>query len=380
MDTLPTVLDMCFPQVKYELNKQDWCFTFPNRSEIWLGGLDDKDRTEKILGKEYASLYYNEISQISWNARNLGLTRLAQVCHYKIDGVERELARKAYYDCNPPSKGHWGYKVFYQNQDPETKQKIKDPENHVKLSMNPRDNPYLPQDYIADLEKQPARMRRRFLEGLYGEVAPNALWSEELLDTWRSTGELPDMQRIVIGVDPSGSGDEDNAANDAIGIVVCGLGTDGVGYVLEDLTVKAGPKTWGNVVTTAFERHAADKVVGEVNYGGAMVEYVIQTTRPRTPFEAVTASRGKVVRAEPISSLAEQGKIRHAGLFPLLEEELCSFTTNGYVGSDSPNRADAMIWGMSALFPGIVRKSLKERQEVRQIVDVDSESQGWLAA
>jgi phage terminase large subunit-like protein len=86
-----------------------------------------------------------------------------------------------------------------------------------------------------------------------------------------------------------------------------------------------------------------------------MVRHVIQTARPRTPFRQVHASRGKAVRAEPFSALYEQGKIRHAGRFPALESELTAFTTHGYVGGDSPNRADALIWALSDLFPGMVQ-------------------------
>ena len=95
--------------------------------------------------------------------------------------------------------------------------------------------------------------------------------------------------------------------------------------------------------------------MAEVNYGGAMVRNVIHGARPRTPFRPVTASRGKVVRAEPISVLCETGKIRFAGYFRELEDELCGFTTHGYMGENSPNRADAMIWGFSDLFPELTK-------------------------
>jgi phage terminase large subunit-like protein len=185
------------------------------------------------------------------------------------------------------------------------------------MQLNPRDNlANLSADYIRTLESLPARLRKRFLEGEFRDSAPNALFSEELFDKWRNIdAELPQMLRIVVAVDPSGADDEDNQDNDEIGIVVCGLGIDGNGYVLEDLTCKAGPNTWGRVATAAFDRHAADRIVAEVNYGGAMVKNVIHSARPRTPFRAVTASRGKVVRAEPVSSLAEVGKIRMAGIF-----------------------------------------------------------------
>jgi phage terminase large subunit-like protein len=128
---------------------------------------------------------------------------------------------------------------------------------------------------------------------------------------------------------------------------------------LEDLTVKAGPATWGKVATDAYDRHKADLVVGEINYGGAMVQFTIQTARPRTPYKSVTASRGKAVRAEPIAALYETGKVRHVGYFGELEEELSAFSTAGYLGAQSPNRADALIWALTELFPGIVNERKK---------------------
>jgi len=128
---------------------------------------------------------------------------------------------------------------------------------------------------------------------------------------------------------------------------------------LVDLTCKAGPGVWGRVATGAYDRHQADRIVAEVNYGGAMVKSVIHASRPRTPFRAVTASRGKAVRAEPVSSLVETGKIRMAGIFRELEDELCGFTTHGYMGDNSPNRADAFVWGMSDLFPELTKADEK---------------------
>jgi phage terminase large subunit-like protein len=188
------------------------------------------------------------------------------------------------------------------------------------------------------------------------------------------------MVRIVIAVDPSGSDDVDNADNDAIGIVAVGLGTDGNAYLLEDCTVKAGPATWGTVATTAYDRHAADVVVGETNYGGAMVKQTIQVARPRTNFKAVTASRGKAVRAEPFSALYENGKVRHVGDFPELEDELCAFSTFGYMGEDSPNRADALIWALAELFPAITKpRTEKKPNQPRPRVHVQRGAGGWMS-
>jgi len=119
------------------------------------------------------------------------------------------------------------------------------------------------------------------------------------------------------------------------------------------------------MAVSAFDRHKADVIVGETNYGGAMVEAVIQAARPKTNFKAVSATRGKVVRAEPFASLYEQGKIRHVGRFADLEEELSGFASNGYTGSKSPNRADAWIWVLTELFPGMLRNREKDKAKLQ---------------
>ena len=377
-DTFPKMMALCFPQVPYKLDKTDWFAEFPNKSQIWFGGLDDKERTEKILGQEYATIFLNEISQIPLGSRNLALTRLAQLCTYERDGQHIPLRLKVYYDCNPPSKAHWGYQLFHDKKDPDAKKPVPNPGEYAYLRLNPVDNQAnLPKEYMDTLANLPVRMKKRFMDGEYAEVAPGALWTDEMIDQHR-VDETPDMVRIVVAVDPSGSGDEDNQGNDEIGIVVAGLGVDGRAYVLEDCTVKAGPATWGNVAVTAYDRHAADRIVAETNYGGEMVKFVVQAAKPGVPFKKLTASRGKAVRAEPISALTEQGKIRFAGTFSLLEGELCAFTTNGFMGQDSPNRADAFVWAMSELFPGLAKKEREERKPTirRQYAG----AQGWLGA
>jgi len=357
LETFPRVMQLCYPEIEYDLSKTDWFVTFPNGSELWFGGLDDKDRTEKLLGKEYSSIYLNECSQISWAAREMVVTRLAQRVDQVIEEVEpTPLKLRMYYDCNPPSKAHWTFRLFKQKVDPETRRPVAEPDNYACFQMNPRDNmANLSPEYLKTLAGLSARMRRRFEEGEFAEATPNALFDEANIDKWRvMDGELPQMIRVVVAVDPSGSGDEDNADNDEIGIIVAGLGVDGCGYVMEDCTVKAGPGTWGRVATDAYDRHEANVVVGETNFGGDMVRATIQTARRNTPFKKVTASRGKAVRAEPFSALYEQGKVRHVGIFSKLEDELCGMSTNGYSGEGSPNRADALVWALSELFPGLI--------------------------
>lgn len=356
-ETFPAVMEKAFPGVPVALNRSDWIATLPNEAEIWFGGLDDKERTEKILGKEFATIYLNECSQIPQSSRDLAVTRLAQSCMQEIDGERTALPLRMYYDCNPPSKGHWTYRLFVEKRDPDTKLPLARPADYDYFQINPQDNAdNLPENYLDTLRGLSARLQKRFLLGEFADATPNALFRDETIDKWRVLdAALPDMVRIVVAVDPSGSGDTDNADNDAIGIAVVGLGTDGNAYLLEDATVKAGPETWGRVATSAFERHEADIVVGETNYGGDMVRMVVQAARPRTPFKKVTASRGKVVRAEPISTLYEQGKVRHVGYFRELEDELCAFSTAGYTGDKSPNRADAVVWALTELFPSVLK-------------------------
>lgn len=358
-DTLPKVMDLCFPGVAEhcKLDKVDWFYKFPNGSEIWFGGLDEKERTEKILGQEYASIFLNECSQIPYGSRNMAMTRLAQNVMAKNG---HPLRLKAYYDCNPPGKSHWTYKLFVDKVDPDRRTKLKDELNYAATQMNPEHNrANLPAEYFRTLESLPERQRLRFLLGIFANENESALWTPELLDHGRIVdGNPPEMQRILIAVDPSGCAGPEDTRSDEVGIVIVGLGVDGKGYVLEDLSGRfgpGGPTGWGNIVVNTYDRWDADAVVAETNYGGAMVQQVIKAVRPGIPFREVKASRGKVVRAEPVAALFEQGKAALAGHFPELEDQLCSLTTAGYMGDKSPDRADAMVWGLTQLFPVVAK-------------------------
>lgn len=365
LDTFPKVMRLAFPGVKHTLSKTDWYAEFENGSQIFFAGLDDKERTEKILGMEFATIYLNECSQIPWESRSIAVTRLAQQAMQQIQGKEpQRLKPRFYYDCNPPSKAHWSYRLFIEKRDPDKKEAVRNTADYASFQINPGDNTEnLSEGYLETLQGLSARMRKRFLEGSFADATPNALFEDDVFEKWRVVdGDVPQFVRVVVSVDPSGADDADNADNDAIGIIVVGLGIDGNAYLIEDCTVKAGPATWGRIATDAYDRHQADVIVGEMNYGGEMVRYTIQTCKPRVPFKKVTATRGKAVRAEPISALYEQGKVRHIGNFHELEDELSAFSTFGYTGADSPNRADALIWGLTELFPGVVSGPKKEKK------------------
>jgi hypothetical protein len=380
LDTFPKMMQLCLPDIwpHVHLDKSDWFFALPaggsenqgpaahrQWSEVWVGGVDDKDRTEKILGMEFATIFLNECSQIPWASRNLVMTRLAQ----RVG----KLRLKAYYDCNPPGMAHWTYRVFVEKRDPDRRQGLPDPHNYAAIQMNPESNrANLPPDYIASLESMSEAMRKRFLRGEFSDASESQLWSPELLDQQRildgGVGVVPEMVRVVIAIDPSGAAGDEDERSDEIGIVVLGLGSDGRGYVLEDLSGRMSPEDWGKAAVAAFDRWDADTMVAEVNFGGDMVAAVIRSAaaasdrlvtdhmRPLSvPVSIVRASRSKVVRAEPIATLYQQQKVSHVGRFPELEDQMVGFTTAGYTGSKSPDRADALVWGLTALFPALTK-------------------------
>lgn len=213
---------------------------------------------------------------------------------------------------------------------------------------------------IEDMEKKFAGTRRgrQELDGEILDDVPGALWTRDMIEHTRSRlgvkpPPLDAFERIVVGVDPSGS---DGERGDFIGIVAAGKlnpqaarewGKEFV--VLADMTCQERPEVWASVVIEAFDVAKADRIVAERNFGGDMVRALIQGARANAPVDLVTASRGKHVRAEPVSALYEQKRVLHAEPFIALEDEYCMFAPTGYKGEDSPNRADAAVWALTAL-------------------------------
>jgi predicted phage terminase large subunit-like protein len=187
------------------------------------------------------------------------------------------------------------------------------------------------------------RLGRQELSGEYLEDVEGALWQREWLEAGR-VATVPDLQCVVVAVDPEATSGPDS---DETGIVVCGIGVDARWYVLADRTCRLSPDGWGRRAISAFEEFRADRIVAEVNNGGEMVQHVLRTILPSVPFTAVHASRGKVVRAEPVAALYEQGRVSHCGEFAELEDQLCSYT--GEPGETSPDRMDALVWGLTEL-------------------------------
>lgn len=188
------------------------------------------------------------------------------------------------------------------------------------------------------------RLGRQELYAEMLEDTPGALWRRDMLESGRAV-KHPDLVRIVVGVDPSVSDNEESAET---GIIAAGLGTDGHGYILDDVSLHGSPDTWARSAVTAYWKFHADRLVGEVNNGGDMVEHTIRTVDKTVAYKAVHASRGKLTRAEPIAALYEQGKIHHVGMFATLEDQLCTWTP----GQKSPDRMDALVWALTELMLG----------------------------
>ena len=211
--------------------------------------------------------------------------------------------------------------------------------------MNPTDNTAnLPEGYIENtLSSLSDRQRRRFLNGQWLDDSGDGLWNATLIDRSRVAAAPAELERIVIGVDPAVTS---GSRSDFTGIVAAGKDRSGCYYVLADKSLQGSPLTWAQTVKKLFEDLNADRVVGEVNQGGDLIEMALHNTAPTLPFKAVRAMRGKLLRAEPIAALYEQNKVHHVGYYPELEEEMCNYRANS---SNSPDRLDALVWALTEL-------------------------------
>lgn len=209
----------------------------------------------------------------------------------------------------------------------------------------------LPDRFVRDIRRQFGKslLGRQELDGELLDDIEGALWTRALIEQCRET-EAPELVRVVVGVDPPAS-----SGGDACGILVAGRTEDGTAHVLADASVqRASPERWARAVARTAGAWQVDKVVAEANQGGAMVGSVLRAADIALPLKLVHASRGKTARAEPVAALYEAGRVRHAGTFPELEDELCGLVAGGaYQGPGrSPDRADALVWALTELMLG----------------------------
>lgn len=333
-----------------KVNKTDMTIEFENGSIIMFLGLDDDHRLENVLGQEFLTIYLNECSQMhSYNLVSTLRTRLSQTVMSDRGDIATP---KFLFDCNPPAKSHWTYRAFVEKINPIDRTPWADPDRWAYLQINAWDNQAnLPKGYIdtlsADLN---SRQRRRLIDGEFTTDVENALFKPEWIDEGRldpKDFDLSKMRRVVVAVDPAVTG---NASSDETGIIVTGIDEDEQIYVIADRSMRGTPDAWAKAVGAAYEEFQADVVIAEVNNGGDLIKTQLRLANSFMKIETVHAKRGKVLRADPVSTLYEQGRVSHVGEFRQLEEQMETFTTDyNPAKQGSPDRLDACVYAVTAL-------------------------------
>ena len=244
------------------------------------------------------------------------------------------------------------------------------PDGAAVVQVNHTDNPWFPKELEAeralDHRMRPDRYSHIW-EGDYEPQAVGAIWNMRDINEGREIETPNDLSRILVAVDPAVSSHEQS---DSHGVMVVASSQSGHGYVLEDGSTRGVPERWARRAIALYDRYDADGIVIEKNQGGDMCRHVIESVRPGINIIEVHATRGKHVRAEPISALYALGRIHHVGAFPQLESEMCQVTASGYEGEGSPDRVDAMVWGFTELFPKLVHKA-GEVYRQQAVADMD---------
>ncbi len=303
----------------------------PGDGLILFQGMADHT-AESIKSLEGFDIAYVEEAQ-TFTARSLELLRPT------IRKPESEL----WFSWNPRSASD-PVDAFFRGMEP--------PPDSVIVRTSYRDNPFFPAVLEEERQFDERVNRHRYGHIWLGEYEPmaiGAIWDRLTIHEGRRA-EAPDLERILVAVDPAVSAE---VGSDYHGIIVCAEGADGRGYVLEDGSMRGTPRQWAGRAVALFDKHEADAIVIEVNQGGDMVRHTLQTVRPTVPIIEVRATKGKHVRAEPIAALYGLGRISHVGAMPELEDQMCKMTAAGYEGEGSPDRVDALVWGLSELFPSI---------------------------
>lgn len=351
-DTLPKVIQICFPNIKPTLvwNNTDYFLKFSNGSEIWMAGLDDKERIDKILGREYMTIFFNECSEISYDAYTTVKSRLAQRCTIERDGVEIVGKNKIFLDENPTSAKHWSKILFLDKKEPSENKPVQDPNRYAFTFIHPSENvENISPEYLNELNSLPLAKRKRFLDGEFSDGSTYALWSVDGIAKAR-VQVAPPMKRIVVAIDPAVTSKEDS---DETGIIVRGIDYNNHLYSIADYTGKYTPIEWATIAIKAYNDHKADMIVGEVNNGGDMIETIIRQVDKYVPYTSVRATRDKQTRAEPVAALTNTNPPTDHIVGELPDLELERTNWEGRKGDKSPNRIDADVWGAVYLMPNL---------------------------
>lgn len=320
-------------------NKTEGWYELANGSRFWFLGLDPDPQTgipSKVGSLDLAYAFVDEaveLTESDWMML-LGRLRWPDVPYHQIGAAT-----------NPADPAHWIKRRFSD-----------DAVDRQMLQAKTTDNRLLPQDYRDRMDNLTGLYHARYVRGEWISVE-GPLWKMDQIVIGPSPktlerGEIVDSYaRVVIGVDPAVTS-MDGA--DETGIVVCGKGTDGRGYVIDDRSCRLPPSGWAQRVVDAYDEYRADRIVVEVNNGGEMVETVLRAIGKNLAITSVHASRGKVKRAEPVAALYEKGRITHLGQFSDLESQMMAFDPARSKSHD--DRVDALVWGFTDLF-GLSDKS-----------------------
>jgi predicted phage terminase large subunit-like protein len=312
---------ICQPDEIARWNRSMGELEFSNGARVKLFSGDQPDR---MRGPQHYAMWYDELgafkyAQQAWDMGMFGL-RLGDNPRCIVTTTPRPV--------------------------PLIRRLLKDAKTHVTTGSTYENRDNLAPAFFADIVSryEGTRLGRQELNAELLEDVEGALWNRDLLEANRVT-DAGQTVRIVVGVDPKANAEADSET----GIVVAAQGADKRYYVLDDASINGTPEQWARQVVATFRKWRADRVVVERNQGGDMVASVLRAIDVNLPIREVYATRGKYTRAEPIAALYEQGKVRHVGAFPKLEDQLCTWLP----GEDSPDRLDAMVWALTDITAGV---------------------------
>lgn len=321
------ILAICPDDERPEYRKSERKLIWPNGATSLIFTADEPER---LRGKQHKALWADEMAawryQEAWDQAKFGL-RLGDRPRAVVTTTPRPVRNVT--------------------------DLIKDRATFVTRGTTYDNRANLAPTFFAEIVKryEGTRLGRQELNAELLLDVPGALWTRESIQHLPRTA-APLMQRIVVAIDPPATS-QDNS--NECGIVVCALGEDQQGYVLADRSGVMSPREWAVAAVTAYREFDADLIVAEVNQGGEMVENTVRSVAPNVSYKGVRASRGKYVRAEPISALYARGIVYHCGQFEAMEDQMCTFTPDfDRKINGSPDRLDALVWGMTELFPSFV--------------------------
>lgn len=352
--------------------RPDWsptnrCLTWPNGAKAWVYNATEPDQ---LRGPQHHAAWVDELAkfrymQETWDQLQFGL-RLGEHPRALVTTTPRPL--------------------------PLIKKLMADPDTVVTRGATLDNSANLAANTVKQLYERygGTRLGRQELEGEILTDIPGALWNRDTIDEIRVFEVPENLDRVLVAVDPAVS---NNEGSDEHGIVVVGLARDkdgyARGYVLEDGSLRGTPEDWAKKAVTLFRRWEADKIIAEKNQGGQMVESTIKAVDRSVPVKLVHASRGKMVRAEPISALYEQKRVHHVGRFDQLEDQMCLFSIDNIrsISNGSPDRVDALVWGLTEIFDKITGRRIvtdttaaKQQEDSYVIHDwVHNTPNGWMA-